>query len=132
MSRSESPTPLVAFRYIADSVGPVTVRDTNAMRSPLGDQTGERFCPPVVKRVSVPRTRSRSEMSAPPPLTVRVNATVFSSGEIVGVNRRPVLGASTGVSILPLRSNQTIWFTPPAASPLQYKSTPDSEAVTGA
>src|SRR5262245_36037586 len=127
MSRSASPTPLVAFRYIADSVGAVTVRDTNAMRSPLGDQPGERFCPPVVKRVSVPRTRSRSEMSAAPLLTVLVNATVFSSGEIVGANRRPALGASTGL-ILPVRSNQTISFAPPAASPLQYKSTPDSEA----
>jgi len=97
------------------------------MRSPLGDQKGERLREAsLVKRVSVPRLRSRIQRSAPP-LDSRENATDFSSGERAGW--RPDM--PTGPRDLPVRSNQPIWDCPPADPPAAYSSTPLSETVAG-
>ena len=59
-----------------------------------------------------------------------VKATTLSSGEILGPRITP--GAPAGPSTLPVRSYQSSWFIPPAALPVQYRSTPFSETVTGA
>jgi hypothetical protein len=100
------------------------------MRSPIGDQKGALLLlGALVKRVSVSRLRSRTQISiALPPWAPRANATDFPSGEIAGSHTPP--GAFTGLRDLPDRSYQPIWRQP-AAPPVSYSSAPFPETATG-
>src|SRR5215831_17443370 len=98
------------------------------MRSPFGDQEGSRFAEASnVKRVSVPRARSRRQISLNEPVERR-NTIAFSFGEIEGSHTLP--GAPTGSTSFPVRSNQTIWL--PGETLLAYRSVPFSETLTSA
>src|SRR5713226_9506251 len=98
------------------------------MRSPFGDQEGSRFAEASnVKRVSVPRARSRRQISLVEPVERR-NTIAFSSGEIEGSQTLP--GAPTGPTSFPARSYQTIWL--PAEPLLAYRRVPFSETLTSA
>src|SRR5262245_8961222 len=77
--------------------------EANAIRSPLGDQNGVAFVDAsLVRRVSVPRIKSRTHRSKNEAPFKRWKATDFSSGEIAG--RVPAPGAPTVLSSFPLRS----------------------------
>src|SRR5215468_2398550 len=78
------------------------LREVNAIRSPLGDQNGVALVDaPLVRRVSVPRTKSRTHRSLEASFK-RWKATDFSSGEIAG--RLPAPRVPTVLSSFPLRS----------------------------
>src|SRR6516165_9743470 len=79
---SSCPLPLAAFMK---RLKPPPVRlEPNTTRSLLGDQNGTPFTDTsLVRRVSVPRARSRSHRSVEAPFA-RPKATDFSSGEIAG------------------------------------------------
>src|ERR1035438_3413920 len=125
---SSCPLPLAAFWNKLYT--PPFRLEANTMRSPLGDQKGVLLIETsLVKRVSVPRARSRNHRSAPAEL-LRRNTTDFPSGEMAGLKTGP--GSTARLSNTPERSYQAIWFSLPAAPPFAYSRTPLSETVAGA
>src|SRR6516164_9812682 len=88
---SSCPLPLAAFMK---RLKPPVRLEANTIRSLLGDQNGTTFADTsLVRRVSVPRARSRSHRSVEAPFA-RPKATDFSSGEIAG--QKTAAAAPTG------------------------------------
>src|SRR5215469_12054515 len=99
----------------------------NAIRLPSPDHTGKMFVVgPKVKRVSVPRARSCSQMSRLPESSPGSLAIVEPSGEIR--TEIMVAGSPTGPPDLPVRSNQVSCLLFPSAAPEVKTSVPFLDA----